>query len=376
MVLEFDDFNKELAAIRQGVAMADMSPLAKTEVRGADAEQLVQKIVVRDVSKLKPGQVYFTPWCNAEGKVITDGLVFRMSENAFRFTSDPTIEWFKQNAVGLDVEITDVSDNFAILTVQGPSALDLINSVTAQDWSHLDFSRMISTRLSGIDIHVARTGFTGELGYEIHVESEFAASLWDQFYNSGQKFGVIPAGSHACDIARVEAGLLITGCDYANGGPDPSGSHTIAGTDRKYLASPYELNMGHFVDLTKPDFVGKDILAEERKTGPKHKLMGLEVDWRLLAEYIVELGIAPTISPMVGWVPMQLYGENRLIGWASSATWAPTINKLIAFGHLEAEWGQVNRVVEIEWETRAGKTVRAPAKIVRLPFIDIKRQAG
>ena len=374
VVDEFEDFTKELTAIRESVAIADMSPLSKSEITGPDAANYVNYLSLRDTSKLQVGQIYFTPWCNEMGKVITDGLVFRVDENIFRLTSDPIYQWLIKTSSGFDVQIKDITYDYGIMTVQGPRSRDLLEAVTREDWSELDFSRIERSSVNDKQIEIARTGFTGELGYEIFVSTPDAPVVWDAFYEAGQEFGVKPAGEYAIDIARVEAGLLIAGCDYANAGPDPSGSHTIASHDPEFISSPYELNMEFFVDLDKPEFMGKKALKEEHAKGSARKLIGLDIDWRAISSLFVEQEIAPTISPRVNWNPLRLYLDNEYMGWASSTTWSPTLKKLIAFGHVTRKNAKSGETIQVEWPVTGGQSGRNPAKMVELPFFKLKRK--
>lgn len=374
VVDEFEDSTTELTAIRESAAIADMSPLSKSEITGPDASNYVNYLSLRDTSKLQVGQIYFTPWCNEMGKVITDGLVFRVAENTFRLTSDPIYQWLVKTSSGFDVQVRDITHDYGIMTVQGPRSRDLLEKVTREDWSELDFSRIERSYADGRQIEIARTGFTGELGYEIFVSRLDAPVVWDAFYEAGQEVGVKPAGEYAVDIARVEAGLLITGCDYANAGPDPSGSHTTASHDPEFISSPYELNMEFFVDLDKPDFMGKKALEEEHAKEPVRKLVGLDIDWRAVSNLFIEQGIAPTISPRVNWRPVRLYSDNENIGWASSTTWSPTLKKLIAFGHVTRKTAKSYETIQVEWPVAGGQNGRIPARMVELPFYELKRK--
>lgn len=371
----YSDFHTELGAIRESVAMGDMSPLHKCLIEGPDAARLVDLLVTRNVDNLRVGSIQYTPWCNDDGRVVSDGLIFRLREDAYRFTGDPTTEWFKTKAEGFEVDIHDETEDYGILMVQGPQSRDVINAATGTDWDDLDFSRAAWSTIGSVDVQLARQGFTGELGYELFVPAANAAQVWDAVAAAGQPFGIEFCGEWAIDVARVEAGLLIPGPDYANAGPDRTGSHTPSALEPSYESSPYELGMAPFVDLSKEDFVGKEALvAESNGGGPKRKLVGLEIDWRSIVDEYLKSDIAPNISPRVDWVAKDVNMAEATIGRASSVTWSPTVSKLISFGHLEVACGELGTEVTVDWEIEgADRTFRAPAIVQDLPFLNLRR---
>jgi aminomethyltransferase len=371
----YDDFYGELKAIRETVAMGDMSPLCKAEISGPDAARFVDWVIPRDTSDLKVGSIYYTPWCNHDGKVISDGLVFRDSEDSYRFTGDPTVEWFRQIAGGYDIEIKDVTDDFGILAIQGPRSQEVLDLATGQDWSDLDFSRLRPATVGGVAVEIARQGFTGELGYELLTPVDLGAAVWDAIAEAGESYGIRPCGEWAIDVARVEAGLMIPGPDYANAGPDPTGSHTVSASNPQFHSSPFELGMGWLVDLTKDEFVGKEALVAEQETGgPRRTLVGLDIDWHQIVAANVDQGVPPNVSPRVEWVAKPLTVEGRPVGRATSITWAPTVGKLIGFGHVEKGSGEPGTRVTITWDVAGtGTTIEALATVSKLPFLDLRR---
>lgn len=370
----FDDFHAELTAMRTTVTMGEMSPLTKVEISGPDATAMVSYLVTRDISGMGVGQVYFTPWCTHEGKVVTDGLLFRVDLNTYRFTSDPTYRWFMDNAGQFDVEITDVTDDYGILALQGPQSQEVLEAVTGRDWSDLDFSRMDGATIGGVEVEVARQGFTGEHGYEIFTPADGGGAVWEAVDDAGKPFGIRPAGEYAIDVARVEAGLLIPGPDYANAGTDPTGSHTVSATDPECISSPFELRMGTFVDLNKGDFVGKEaLLAEQAAGGPERKMVGLQIDWRALVELHLDRGVPPNVSPRVRWETLPAYIGDVRIGRASSVTWGPSVRKLIGFGHLVREHAEFGRTISVEWPIEASDPALIDAEVVDLPFLAHRR---
>jgi aminomethyltransferase len=371
----YDDFHAELRAIRGTVAMGDMSPLCKAEISGPDAARFVDWVIPRDTSDLKVGSIYYTPWCNHDGKVVSDGLVFRDGEDSYRFTGDPTVEWFRQIADGYDIEVSDVTDDFGILAIQGPRSREVLEAATGDEWSGLDFSRLRPATVGGVPVEVARQGFTGELGYELLTPADRGVPVWDAIAEAGEPFGIRPCGEWAIDVARVEAGLMIPGPDYANAGPDPTGSHTISASDPEFHSSPFELGMGWMVDLAKKDFVGKAALITEQESGgPRRRLVGLDIDWLQIVAAHVDRGVPPNVSPRVEWVAKPVIAEGRPVGRATSITWAPTAGKLIGFGHVEEGIGQAGTRVAITWDIAGtGVAIEAAATVAELPFLDLRR---
>ena len=371
----YDDFHAELRAIRETVAMGDMSPLCKCEVSGPDAARFVDWVIPRDTSGLEVGSVYYTSWCNLDGKVISDGLVFRDGQSSYRFTGDPTVEWFRQISDGYDIEITDVTDDFGILAMQGPTSRAVLEAATGEGWSDLDFSRLRSATVGGVPVEIARQGFTGELGYELLTPADEGVPVWDAIAAAGESFGIRPCGEWAIDVARVEAGLMIPGPDYANAGPDPTGSHTVSASNPLFHSSPYELGMGWLVDLTKENFVGREALvAEQEAGGPARRLVGLDIDWRQIVAGHVDRGLLPNVSPRVDWVAKPVTVDGRPAGRATSITWAPTLQKLIGFGHIDEAHSKPGTLVAVTWAIPGAETaIDATATVAKLPFLDLRR---
>lgn len=371
----YDDFYAELRAIRETVAMADMSPLSKCVISGPDATALVDRLITRDVNALSVGSIYYAPLCNEAGKLIVAGLVFRAGESTFRFTSDSIYDWFTQQAEGYDVSLADVTDDFGILTVQGPSSRVVLERATDRDWSDLDFSRLERAEIGDGDVEVARQGFTGEHGYEILTPRAGAPAVWDAVAEAGEDVQIRPCGEWAIDVARVEAGFLITGPDFASAGPDPTGSHTVSATDARYESSPFELGLGKFVDFDKGDFVGKEaLLQEQERGGPSRTLMGLDIDWHQVVAEHVDRGIAPNVSRRVDWVAKPVTAGGEVVGRATSVTWAPTVGKLIGFGHLNRDVGNAGTAVSVEWPVAGtGEVAAVAASVSELPFLQLRR---
>ncbi|TMQ56890.1 MAG: aminomethyl transferase family protein, partial [Candidatus Eisenbacteria bacterium] len=263
--------DREYAAIRSSAALIDVSPLYKYRIQGKDAVRLLDRTITRDMTKLKPGQVYYTPWCDAEGKVIDDGTVTNLGGGGYRLTSaDSSFRWLHMNAVGLEVEIEDISERVGALSIQGPLSRAILSAATGADLSSLKYFRMIETRVRDTPVAVSRTGYTGDLGYEVWVDAARAVQLWDALMEAGKPYGITPTGVWGMDIARIEAGLILIEVDYMS-------SKKALIDSQKY--SPFEIGLGKLVDLKKENFVGRDALAQEAKKGSERALVGLEIIW-------------------------------------------------------------------------------------------------
>src|SRR5438477_906871 len=261
----------EYNAIRNASALIDVSPLFKYRLSGRDAVKLVDRIITRDAFTLAPGQVYYTPWCDEHGKVIDDGTGTRLSGDSFRWTAaDPSLRWFTQNAIGLDVAIEDISEQVAALALQGPTSSRLLMAVADADIRGLKYFRMARGTIAGVPVEISRTGYTGDLGYEIWMPWDRAVDVWDALMTKGRAFDIHATGMLALDVARVEAGLLLIDVDF-------NSSKKALIEAQKY--SPFEMGLGRLVKLDKGRFVGQAALVAEQKRGHEREIVGLEVDW-------------------------------------------------------------------------------------------------
>src|SRR5205814_488836 len=211
-------------------------------------------------------------WCDEHGKVIDDGTVSRLEENVYRWTAaDPSLRWFTQNAIGLDVRIEDISETVAALALQGPTSGQLLKTVVEDaDIANLKYFRVAKGAIAGVPVEISRTGYTGDLGYEIWVETDLALKVWDVLFDRGRPFDVKPAGMLALDVARIEAGLLLIDIDF-------NSSKKALVEEQKY--SPYEMGLGRLVHANKNRFIGQSALLREQKLGSPREIVGLEIDW-------------------------------------------------------------------------------------------------
>jgi aminomethyltransferase len=365
-----DSHEIEYNAIREAAALIDVSPLYKYLVSGPDATRLVDRVITRDAGKLAVGRVYYTSWCNEEGRVVDDGTVARLDEQAYRWTAaDPSLRWFRLNARGLDVEIEDVSERVSALAVQGPLSRDVLEAVTEAEWGDLRYFGRRASQVGGIPVDVSRTGYTGDLGYEVWVDSADAVDLWDAFVRAGGAYGLRPAGMLALDVTRIEAGLILIEVDF-----DSVRRALIP----EQSFSPFELGiLGRFVDFEKPaDFVGRRALEREQvRGGPPRRLVGLELDWEPLEELYLKKGLTPMVEPAASREPVPLYVRGRQVGKATSTTWSPTLKKVVALASVGAGQSGPGTRIEVEWTVEARRS-RTAATVVELPFFNPARKTS
>lgn len=360
-------YEHEYNAIRNACALIDISPLFKYRVSGPDAARLVNRIITRDALQMSVGQVYYTPWCDDDGKVIDDGTVTRVSEQVFRWTAaDPNLRWFTENSSGLNVRIEDISEEVAALALQGPTSARLLRQVCDANLSSLKYFRATSGHIAGVPVDVSRTGYTGDLGYEVWMPWKSALQVWDAIVSAGGAFDLHPTGMLALDVARIEAGLLLIDVDF-------HGSRKALIDSQKY--SPFELNLGRLVDMKKPAFVGRAALHEEMKRGIARMIVGLEVDWTAVEKLYEAVGLPPTAPATASRVAVPIYSGRTQIGRATSTTWSSTLKKLIALATIDAPHYAIGTKVEIEMTVEAVRH-RATATVVSTPFFNPQRKTS
>ena len=365
----YADFHDiEYNAIREAVAMFDTSPLYKFVISGADAERLVDRVITRDATKLAVGRVFYTPWCDDDGKVVDDGNIARLAEDRFLLTAaDQTLRWLQMNAAGLDVDIEDVSESLGALALQGPLSRDVLERATGQDWTDVRYFGHRRSEIAGVELDVTRTGYTGDLGYELWVPAEGAVTVWDAVWDAGQDFRVRPIGVRALDVARVESGLIMVDVEY-------TGARHATSTAPEEFYSPFELGLGRLVDLGKANFVGRRALElEQASGGPKRRLVGLHLDWPAIEAMFAKHGLAPGVSPFVQRDPVPVYRQGRRIGRATSVAWGITIKKMVGFGSVPPHAAVPGERLSVEW-TVEGERGKVPATVVDLPFLDLPRK--
>jgi aminomethyltransferase len=358
----------EYNAIRNAAALIDVSPLFKYRITGRDATRLVNRVVTRDLQAVSVGQVIYTPWCDEKGKVIDDGTVSRLEENTYRWTAaDPNLRWFHQNALGMDVQIEDISEQVAALALQGPTSAQLLQSVVRDaDIGSLKYFHVTSATIDGVPVDISRTGYTGDLGYELWIPWNQATTVWDALMTKGRAFDLHPAGMLALDVVRIEAGLLLIDVDFHS-------SKKAMIEPQKY--SPFELGLGRLVQLEKAKFVGRDALIKERATGSSRQIVGLEVDWPSVERLHDDAGLPPAMPAAASRVPVPVYKNGNQAGRATSTTWSPTLKKLIALATVKSDFAKPGATLEIEMTVEAVRH-RVPATVVKTPFFNPKRKTA
>ena len=355
----------EYNAIRNAAALIDVSPLFKYLVTGRDAARFVDRLITRDVAKMTPGQVYYTPWCDERGKVIDDGTVSRLGDHTFRWTAaDPSLRWFRQNAAGLDVVIDDISEEVAALALQGPTSARVLRAVSGAAIDTLKYFRVTSTTIAGVPVDVSRTGYTGDLGYEIWMPAADAVRVWDALMAGGRPFDIKAAGMLALDVARVEAGLLLIEVDFFS-------SKKALIESQKY--TPYELGLGRLVSLDKGRFIGQQALRGEQRRGHARQIVGLEIAWTEVEQIYERVGLPPAVGATASRVAVPLYRGSRQVGRATTTTWSPVLKKMIALGTVERPRYVEGTKLQMEVTVEAVRH-RVTATVVKTPFFNPPRK--
>ena len=344
----FTTVEQEYFAIRNGATLYDLTPMVKYRIVGSDAVPYLNRLMTRDVAKLRPNRVQYCVWCNDSGHLIDDGTVFRLGENEFRLcTAERQIDWLLDSAIGFEVDVAEITEEIAALAVQGPTSCAVLKAAGLAGIEALKPFEIGHFTAAGRSLMASRTGFTGDLGYELWMSPQDAETIWDLLMVSGRSRAIRAIGSQALNIARLEAGFLAPNVDFL------SAEHTIrTGRDR----SPLELGLEWLVDFEKGHFNGRRALLEERRRGAKRRLVGLDI-----------AGNKPAHNAL-------LYAAadgKREIGSVSSAAWSPTCKRNIALGMVDSPHFQSGTIVwadiylnrELVWERRMSR-----AEVVERPF--------
>ena len=355
----------EYFAIRTKSGLLDITPLKKYIVEGPDSQQVLDRLVTRNIGICKVGQVMYTPWCDENGKVIDDGTVQRLSENKFRITSaEPNLEWIESNSIGMNVVVKDDSFTTAALALQGPNSRAILNSISSKSLDSLKFFWMMETTFEDIPVSISRTGYTGDLGYEIWMDPNDALNVWDLLIDKGKPFGITPTGLHALDVARIEAGLILLDVDYI------SSRHALI-ESRK--SSPYELGLGWAVKMKKENFIGKQSLLKELNHKSGWSFVGIEIEWPEFENHYRNVGLAPGL-PSTAWrTSTPLYNQNEQVGYATSGTWSPILKRYIALDHIKSKYAEEGSELKFELKVEHFRKL-TKATVVKTPFFDPERK--
>jgi len=351
----------EYLAIRNTAALFDFFPLYVYLISGADAALLIDRLITRNINKCKIGQVMYTAVCDAEGKLLDDGTVYRFGETTFQLTTNtPTLDWVQANATGLQVEIQDKTLMANTLPLQGPKSRTILNQVTATNLDGLKYFNFVETKIRDIPVVISRTGYTGDLGYEVWSDARDAIALWDILMEVGVADGIQPAGFYALDLARIEAGLIWYEYDYI-----PSRQTQ---TDAEKV-SPLEVSLAWTVDFNKESFIGREALLKEKEQGVQRQLVGLELDRNFLHQTYGEqsLFLQDLRIPWRTKFPVRV-GEQT-IGQVTSGCWSPAGANYIALACVSSNYAQGTTSIVPKMTVEIhGQSI--PASIRSLPFYD------
>jgi len=349
---EYSNTELEYTAMRNTAGVLDITPMHKYDIKGADAIKFVDKLVTRNVTEIKSGQVMYIIWCNEDGNVIDDGTVFCFDSNHLRiFCAERNLNWFSDTAIGFDVEVEDVSDTIAALAFQGPLSCKILNLLNVKNIENLRPFYFDDFDLNGCKVTISRTGFSGDLGYEIWCKNEDAISVWDSLFKFNRDYKVLPAGMNALEMVRVEAGFIQPNADFMS-------AEQALRPNR--MRNPYELGMGWLVDLNKNYFTGKKNLVNLKKKTLTKKLVGLDIQ-----------GDKPAIGSV-------LYDKNKKeIGIVTAGMWSPSLKSNIAFGYVDKDHMKIGSKVFAEIyhpEELEYKKIWAECSVVKKQFFNPPRR--
>lgn len=340
------DASLEYFAARNSCAVFDLTPMIKHRVSGPDALAYLNRLVTRDVSKLKPGRVGYSVWCTDEGQVIDDGTIFHLREGVYRVCSqEHQLDWFLTSAFGFNVAVVDETHDVAALALQGPTSCAVLKKLGLTGIENLTPFGLRTFPFAGTELTVSRTGYTGDLGYELWIDPDHAETLWDRLFAAGQHHGIQAMGSQALDMLRIEAGFILAGVDFLPAQQAVRPSHT---------RSPFELGLDWLVDFRKPVFNGRRALLAEKERGSRYTLVKLDIDGNKVARdsYVYTR-------------------ERKYAGTVTSAMWSPSAKASIALATLQAPHGKPGEelLVEIYYKRELKwSRVMAPCRVVQEVF--------
>lgn len=357
----------EYNAIRNGSALIDISPLFKYLITGPDATRLVDRVITRDAQRMQVGQVVYTPWCDEHGRVLDDGTVSKLGAQTYRWTAaEPNLRWLRQHSAGLEVSVEDISEQIAALAIQGPTSAGLLRNVAHADIPSLKYFRVTSGTIAGAKVDISRTGYTGDLGYEVWMNRDDAVKVWDAIVAHGPAHGLRPAGMLALDVARIEAGLLLIDVDFFSARKALTASQ---------LYSPFEIGLGRLVDFNKEHFIGRAALAVEQAVAPKRRIVGVSFDWPAVEKLYEAVGLPPMTQATASRVAVPVFAGGKQAGRMTSSTWSPILKQMIGLATVGASHSAAGTKIEVEHTVDVVRH-RVPATIVPTPFYNPPRKTG
>ena len=357
---------REYYALRNAAGLIDLSPLFKYEVYGKDAAAFLSRVMAKDVSKLEVGRCAYLCWCDDYGKVLDDGTVFRLDDTYFRISAaEPTFSWLMRQSRGFDVTIEDSSDRIGTLSLQGPTSRDILKVVSDADLDSLPYFSVTQAKLDGVDVLISRTGYTGDLGYEVWIEREQALKVYDAIMAGGRDYRIQPVGLDAMDVTRIEAGYIMNGVDYFS-------ANSCVIESRK--STPYEIGLGWTVDLDRDPFIGQDALKAEKANGSVWATVGLVYDWPAFERLFAEFGLPPQLPGGAWRTPIPVYDKNgRQIGQGTSGAWSAILKDNLALATVKSDYAKPGTVLQIEVTVEYERR-RVPAIVTKTPFFDPARK--
>jgi len=361
---------REYFGVRHAAGLMDASPLYKYDLYGPDAAKLLSRVATRDITrKFGVGRVTYCTWCDERGHVLDDGTISHLAPEHFRLTSsEPWLRWLLRHGRRLDVRVEDSTDRLGCLALQGPNSRHILEQCVDFDMDRMRFFRVRKTRLDGLDVWVSRTGYTGDLGFEVWVDRADALAVWDALMANGQRFGITPMGLDALDVLRIEAGFMLQGVDYFS-------SKSCIIEARK--STPHELGLGQAVDLTDRafPFVGQEAIEAELKRGHKWALVGLDVSWPELEALYEEYSLPPHLAPIACRDAVPVYQEDgrTQVGQATSHTWSPLLKQQLSLASVHPRYAKPGTQLKIEHTVEYERRV-VTATVVERPFFDPERK--
>lgn len=351
----------EYTAFRRSAGLIDVTPLFKYEVRGPDAAKFLSYVTVRDVTKLKNNRVTYTCWCTPDGKIIDDGTITRLADDLCLLTAaEPTWRWLVHLSRGFDVTVEDVTDRIATLAIQGPRSRDLLKACSDINYEKLTFFGSADGRLGDSKVRVTRTGYTGDLGYEVWCDNASALKVFDTLVDAGKSHALRVCGLDALDMVRVEAGFILLGIDYH------SAPHCVLDSRK---STPFEVGLDWTVQLDREPFLGSEALAAEKARGPEWALVGLETDWEDLEKLYDSYGLPPGLPSAASRVAVPLYLEGRRVGQATSHTWSPMMKRYLSLATVRGDLAALGTELQIEHTVEFDRRT-LKARVVKKPFYD------
>ncbi len=357
---------REYYALRNAAGLIDVSPLFKYEVCGKDAAAFLSRVMVKDISKLKVGRCTYLCWCDDHGKVLDDGTVSRLDDTWFRVTAaEPTFSWLMRNSRRFEVTIEDSTDKIGTLSLQGPNSRDILQDACDADMDSIRYFGLIKTKLDDVDVVISRTGFTGDLGYEIWIGRDQALEVYDAIMAAGRDYRIQPVGLDAMDVTRIEAGYIMNGVDYFS-------ANTCLIESRK--STPYEIGLGWTVELDRDPFIGQDALKVEKANGSEWATVGLVYDWPAFERLFSEFGLPPQLPGGAWRSAIPVYNKNdQQVGQGTSGAWSAILKDNLALATVKSAYAmpgtELQIEVTVEYERR-----RVPAIVTKTPFFNPPRK--